>query len=265
MLSLQGWVFNVIPWLVAIPSSLFSGCLSDHLISQGRWTEEQISELLYWWDGVIDAHPTFSFDPHRLWYCLSEEVDAGTVFDSFLVVLCLCYLFSLIVDFLPLSLKCMNVLFFLYSLVHNEWFKIICVFLCAFIPLLVFLHGCVQCVYPSSVWQHHLPLGCSICVCHHGPHYLQSQVPAPKMSSYSYLSPWNLFLNLNMVGLSVCFVLLSYFIHFLLVIPLHAFPSPWGQHHITAPWTSKCHHFFQWRSLFFVLNYTVGLTKLHRA
>lgn len=31
----QGWVFNVIPWFVAIPSSLFSGCLSDHLISQG--------------------------------------------------------------------------------------------------------------------------------------------------------------------------------------------------------------------------------------
>ena len=38
-------MFNVIPWLVAIPSSLFSGCLSDHLISQGRTTEEQISEL----------------------------------------------------------------------------------------------------------------------------------------------------------------------------------------------------------------------------
>uniref|UniRef100_A0A3Q2Q893 Solute carrier family 17 member 9b n=1 Tax=Fundulus heteroclitus TaxID=8078 RepID=A0A3Q2Q893_FUNHE len=35
VMSQQGWVFNVIPWLVAIPSSLFSGCLSDHLISQG--------------------------------------------------------------------------------------------------------------------------------------------------------------------------------------------------------------------------------------
>lgn len=45
MLPFQGWVFNVIPWLVAIPSSLFSGCLSDHLISQGRTTEAQISEL----------------------------------------------------------------------------------------------------------------------------------------------------------------------------------------------------------------------------
>ncbi|XP_060794048.1 solute carrier family 17 member 9b isoform X2 [Neoarius graeffei] len=31
----KGWVFNVIPWLVAIPSSLFGGCLSDHLISLG--------------------------------------------------------------------------------------------------------------------------------------------------------------------------------------------------------------------------------------
>uniref|UniRef100_A0A8C7GXQ0 Voltage-gated purine nucleotide uniporter SLC17A9 n=1 Tax=Oncorhynchus kisutch TaxID=8019 RepID=A0A8C7GXQ0_ONCKI len=31
----KGWVFNVIPWFVSIPSSLFSGCLSDHLISKG--------------------------------------------------------------------------------------------------------------------------------------------------------------------------------------------------------------------------------------
>ncbi|XP_029424310.1 solute carrier family 17 member 9 isoform X2 [Nannospalax galili] len=31
----KGWVFNVVPWLVAIPASLFSGFLSDHLISQG--------------------------------------------------------------------------------------------------------------------------------------------------------------------------------------------------------------------------------------
>ena len=34
--SPQGWVFNVIPWFVSIPSSLFSGCLSDHLISKGQ-------------------------------------------------------------------------------------------------------------------------------------------------------------------------------------------------------------------------------------
>lgn len=46
-------------------------------------------------------------------------------------------------------------------------------------PLSVFLHGCVQCVYPSSVWKHHLLLGCSICICHHGPHHLQSQVSTP--------------------------------------------------------------------------------------
>lgn len=32
----QGWVFNVVPWLVAIPASLFSGFLSDHLINQGE-------------------------------------------------------------------------------------------------------------------------------------------------------------------------------------------------------------------------------------
>nr|XP_055163486.1 solute carrier family 17 member 9 isoform X1 [Nyctereutes procyonoides] len=32
--SSKGWVFNVVPWLVAIPASLFSGFLSDHLINQ---------------------------------------------------------------------------------------------------------------------------------------------------------------------------------------------------------------------------------------
>ncbi|XP_052580169.1 solute carrier family 17 member 9 isoform X3 [Peromyscus californicus insignis] len=31
----KGWVFNVVPWLLAIPASLFSGFLSDRLISQG--------------------------------------------------------------------------------------------------------------------------------------------------------------------------------------------------------------------------------------
>uniref|UniRef100_A0ABI7WAI6 Solute carrier family 17 member 9 n=1 Tax=Felis catus TaxID=9685 RepID=A0ABI7WAI6_FELCA len=33
-----GWVFNVVPWLVAIPAGLFSGFLSDHLINQGYRT-----------------------------------------------------------------------------------------------------------------------------------------------------------------------------------------------------------------------------------
>ncbi|PNJ05758.1 SLC17A9 isoform 6 [Pongo abelii] len=34
----KGWIFNVVPWLVAIPASLFSGFLSDHLINQGIHT-----------------------------------------------------------------------------------------------------------------------------------------------------------------------------------------------------------------------------------
>ncbi|XP_053309620.1 solute carrier family 17 member 9 [Spea bombifrons] len=34
----KGWVFNVVPWLVAIPSGVFSGILSDYLISQGYKT-----------------------------------------------------------------------------------------------------------------------------------------------------------------------------------------------------------------------------------
>uniref|UniRef100_A0ABI7WAM3 Solute carrier family 17 member 9 n=1 Tax=Felis catus TaxID=9685 RepID=A0ABI7WAM3_FELCA len=36
--SSKGWVFNVVPWLVAIPAGLFSGFLSDHLINQGYRT-----------------------------------------------------------------------------------------------------------------------------------------------------------------------------------------------------------------------------------
>ncbi|XP_078507737.1 voltage-gated purine nucleotide uniporter SLC17A9 isoform X1 [Lissotriton helveticus] len=34
----KGWVFNVIPWLLAIPAGVFSGFLSDHLISLGFQT-----------------------------------------------------------------------------------------------------------------------------------------------------------------------------------------------------------------------------------
>ncbi|KAF3860590.1 hypothetical protein F7725_000845 [Dissostichus mawsoni] len=41
----KGWVFNVVPWLVAIPSSLFSGCLSDHLIRQGRFFSMGVSSV----------------------------------------------------------------------------------------------------------------------------------------------------------------------------------------------------------------------------
>ncbi|XP_004716100.2 solute carrier family 17 member 9 [Echinops telfairi] len=36
--SSKGWVFNVVPWLVAIPAGLFSGFLSDYLISHGYRT-----------------------------------------------------------------------------------------------------------------------------------------------------------------------------------------------------------------------------------
>ncbi|XP_060787935.1 voltage-gated purine nucleotide uniporter SLC17A9 [Neoarius graeffei] len=34
----ENWVFNVIPSLVALPSSLFGGCMSDHLIRKGFGT-----------------------------------------------------------------------------------------------------------------------------------------------------------------------------------------------------------------------------------
>ncbi|XP_069506858.1 voltage-gated purine nucleotide uniporter SLC17A9 isoform X2 [Ambystoma mexicanum] len=34
----KGWVFNVIPWMLAIPAGVFSGVLSDHLIGLGFQT-----------------------------------------------------------------------------------------------------------------------------------------------------------------------------------------------------------------------------------
>ena len=35
-MPLQGWVFNVVPWLVALPSSVLSGWISDNLLKQGE-------------------------------------------------------------------------------------------------------------------------------------------------------------------------------------------------------------------------------------
>lgn len=31
----QGWVFNVVPWVVTIPSSIFGGWLADLMITKG--------------------------------------------------------------------------------------------------------------------------------------------------------------------------------------------------------------------------------------
>lgn len=101
----------------------------------------------------------------RLWHRLSEEVHAGTIHHGLLLILFVCSLFVLIWDLVPLSVQ-MSSLCLDLTCLHS-------------FPLSVFLHGCVQCVYPSSVWKHHLLLGCSICICHHGPHHLQSQVSTP--------------------------------------------------------------------------------------
>jgi len=32
----QGWVFNVVPWLVTIPSGIGSGWVADYLIAKGK-------------------------------------------------------------------------------------------------------------------------------------------------------------------------------------------------------------------------------------
>uniref|UniRef100_A0A8C3M1C0 Solute carrier family 17 member 9 n=1 Tax=Chrysolophus pictus TaxID=9089 RepID=A0A8C3M1C0_CHRPC len=47
----KGWVFNVVPWLVAIPTSLFSGFLSDHLINQ----ENSLRYLIFLFFQVIGS------------------------------------------------------------------------------------------------------------------------------------------------------------------------------------------------------------------
>lgn len=33
----QGWVFNVVPWVVTMFSSVFSGWLADHMLSKGQY------------------------------------------------------------------------------------------------------------------------------------------------------------------------------------------------------------------------------------
>ncbi|XP_032205975.1 solute carrier family 17 member 9 isoform X3 [Mustela erminea] len=58
--SSKGWVFNVVPWLVAIPASLFSGFLSDHLINQAApaGTQQGPSGAQHKWaDGTVSPSP----------------------------------------------------------------------------------------------------------------------------------------------------------------------------------------------------------------
>ncbi|XP_016300451.1 solute carrier family 17 member 9-like [Sinocyclocheilus anshuiensis] len=55
----KGWVFNVIPWFLAIPSSLFSGCLSDHLISQGFDTASVRKLMQFFSMGVSSVFTLF--------------------------------------------------------------------------------------------------------------------------------------------------------------------------------------------------------------
>ncbi|CAG11274.1 unnamed protein product, partial [Tetraodon nigroviridis] len=106
----KGWIFNVIPWLVAIPSSLFSGCLSDHLISQG-YDITSVRKLMQFFSmGVCSVftlllcgHTTFpwavafvsttmglSTFSHRYWYILIPESQAdmvcGCFISSFVVI-----------------------------------------------------------------------------------------------------------------------------------------------------------------------------------
>ncbi|XP_032112979.1 solute carrier family 17 member 9 isoform X2 [Sapajus apella] len=54
----KGWIFNVVPWLVAIPASVFSGFLSDHLINRGQAGLGQV-------DSVFLPQHGFLTDTHR--------------------------------------------------------------------------------------------------------------------------------------------------------------------------------------------------------
>lgn len=42
---MQGWVFNVVPWLVTLPSSIASGIVADRLIANGLLTLSMIYYL----------------------------------------------------------------------------------------------------------------------------------------------------------------------------------------------------------------------------
>uniref|UniRef100_A0A672LAV0 Voltage-gated purine nucleotide uniporter SLC17A9 n=1 Tax=Sinocyclocheilus grahami TaxID=75366 RepID=A0A672LAV0_SINGR len=48
----KDWVFNVIPWFVALPTSLFGGSISDHLIRQG---EQNQHNLIFFAMGVASV------------------------------------------------------------------------------------------------------------------------------------------------------------------------------------------------------------------
>ncbi|XP_053429405.1 solute carrier family 17 member 9 isoform X11 [Nycticebus coucang] len=69
-----GWVFNVVPWLVAIPASVFSGLLSDHLICQAMLGGTHSRGH----GGLQQADRTPLWPPPiRLQSCHGAEVHAG--------------------------------------------------------------------------------------------------------------------------------------------------------------------------------------------
>ncbi len=57
-LFLQGWVYNVIPWLAAIPSALGGGYVSDFFINQGI---KQASSFFYCGMCFELSYCTFSY------------------------------------------------------------------------------------------------------------------------------------------------------------------------------------------------------------
>ncbi|XP_026902386.1 solute carrier family 17 member 9 isoform X2 [Acinonyx jubatus] len=85
--SSKGWVFNVVPWLVAIPAGLFSGFLSDHLINQGyRTITVRKFMQVGRWNAPLDTPGLFpgpggcdppSPDPESIRRCPGSVLGAG--------------------------------------------------------------------------------------------------------------------------------------------------------------------------------------------
>lgn len=49
-------MFNVIPWFVALPTSLFGGSISDHLIRQGEQNLHSLMTILQFSELTLNSH-----------------------------------------------------------------------------------------------------------------------------------------------------------------------------------------------------------------
>ncbi len=43
---LKGWIFNVVPWLISLPSTIFAGWFADKLIAKSIIFEQNFFQIL---------------------------------------------------------------------------------------------------------------------------------------------------------------------------------------------------------------------------